>query len=345
MHSPHTLDFEVTGPLPNVTGPLARSFAGNVGVNRPDHPNATLFFWAFEKANGTLTGAAKDTDPWIIWMNGGPGASSMLGMMTENGPLQVTGNYSIARNHFSWNNLADTFWIAEARQQWKRDLAGRPNGTLDPWYGCFIWDEMYDYALNFSFPWTFPLGGFDVYDIPDGLNPEVPSDPSVFLNGRAALHAPTSKDWVEDFNFPFGGFANGTDIQDPSLEQVHAHPKSRNSGSSQCRPTVFLSDLATNASARGNMTFGGVQGFTRTPFSDDNGNFAGIVHQERNLTYALFKGAGHYVPRYVPEAAFVFVREFVLGSNSTGLVRSNGTVVGGEVSALAMNVMPGPAAT
>lgn len=69
--SPALLDFEVTAPLPNVTGPIARSFAGNVGVNRADHPNATLFFWAFEKENGTLTGNTSDTDPWIICLNGG----------------------------------------------------------------------------------------------------------------------------------------------------------------------------------------------------------------------------------------------------------------------------------
>lgn len=53
------------------------------------------------------------------------------------------------------------------------------------------------------------------------------------------------------------------------------------------------------------MTFGGVQGFTRkplTPWFDDNNKFAGIVHQERNLTYVLFQGAGHLVPHFVPEA-------------------------------------------
>ncbi|KAJ7032821.1 alpha/beta-hydrolase [Mycena alexandri] len=516
--------FEVTGALPNVTKPIARSFAGNVGVNRADHPNATLFFWAFEKANGTLTGSASDTDPWIIWLNGGPGSSSMIGLMTENGPLQVTGTYSIVPNNFSWNTLADTIWfpstlltndavgtgystsdaagyvpdedqmgrdfveflsnivkvfpslakrplhlagesyagtyipyitktifstpnppvnltkmivgdgslgsvatflyvpthlcgydlnftypqngrfptlkdpsfgsmiygppgtqkarklflktlakqngrlsgvsqldkrelihLEERRNSWKRDLAGRANGTLDPWYGCFIYDELLDYASNFSFPWTSPIGSVDVYDIPDALNPEVPSDPTVFMNDpktRAALHAPTSKDWIASFDFPFGGDANGTEFGDPSPE-----------------PMVFLTELATNASARGvgivfysgnddslvahrgtesviqNMTFGGVQGFTRkpsTPWTDDKGNFAGIIHQERNLTYALFKGAGHLVPNSVPEAAFVFVREFVLGSNQTGLVNSDaGTVVGGEDSALAADVMPG----
>lgn len=59
-------DFEVTKPLPNLTHPLARSFAGNIDVNRD---NGTLFFWAFEKSRGSLT-AAKSTDPWMIWLNG-----------------------------------------------------------------------------------------------------------------------------------------------------------------------------------------------------------------------------------------------------------------------------------
>lgn len=36
----------------------------------------------------------------------------------------------------------------------KRDLTGRANGTLDSWYGCFLWEEMYDYAVNYTFPWS-----------------------------------------------------------------------------------------------------------------------------------------------------------------------------------------------
>lgn len=42
----------------------------------------------------------------------------------------------------------------ERRQQWKRDLTGRANGTIDPWYGCFLLLELQDYAANFSFPWS-----------------------------------------------------------------------------------------------------------------------------------------------------------------------------------------------
>ena len=39
------------------------------------------------------------------------------------------------------------------RELAKRDLIGRANGTIDPWYGCFIYDEMIDYALNYTYPW------------------------------------------------------------------------------------------------------------------------------------------------------------------------------------------------
>jgi carboxypeptidase D len=68
-------DFEVTDKLPNITGTLPRNFAGNIPVNRAGHPNNTLFFWAFEHAskNGSLTAPAdaNNTDPWIIWLQGG----------------------------------------------------------------------------------------------------------------------------------------------------------------------------------------------------------------------------------------------------------------------------------
>lgn len=53
------------------------------------------------------------------------------------------------------------------KSQWKRDLINRPNGTLDPWYGCALLEEIIDYAVNFSLPWServpiqFYLGSLD----------------------------------------------------------------------------------------------------------------------------------------------------------------------------------------
>ncbi|KAG6374820.1 hypothetical protein JVT61DRAFT_4205 [Boletus reticuloceps] len=177
---------------------------------------------------------------------------------------------------------------------------------------------MLDYAINYTFPWcTMSLirflnhlltetwiialsqssgGMFDIYDIPDALNPEAPMNASVFLDDpqtRAAIHAPTSKNWTDSIDYPSGNDGNSE----------HAPV-----------PMAFLSDLATNATAHDmkvipettilsslisvlkNTTFGGVRGFARkpeTPWYNDNGEFAGIVHQERGWTYAFAVRAGH----------------------------------------------------
>jgi carboxypeptidase D len=33
-------------------------------------------------------------------------------------------------------------------------LADRLSGSIDPWYGCELFDEMVDYAVNYTWPWS-----------------------------------------------------------------------------------------------------------------------------------------------------------------------------------------------
>ncbi len=205
-------------------------------------------------------------------------------------------------------------------------------------------------------------GRADYYDIPDATNPEPPTNPEHFLNAadvRAALHAPTSKSWTANFTYPFGS----------SYDRARGNPPH---GDPSAAPVLFLGPLLANASARGipfilfsgnddsdiqhratevviqNTTFGprGAerQGFARrpaTPWYDDAGALAGVVHQERGVSYVLFAGAGHEVPQWRPAQALVFLREFVLGDNATGTLRADGSVVGGEDAALAGAYFPG----
>ncbi|KAJ7812745.1 Alpha/Beta hydrolase protein [Mycena olivaceomarginata] len=86
-------------------------FAGNIDVQRAGHPNNTLFFWALENKPGSLT-AAKSTEPWGIWLNGGPGSSSMVGFFLENGPIRIAADGTVSQNtQYSWDKVADYFWI------------------------------------------------------------------------------------------------------------------------------------------------------------------------------------------------------------------------------------------
>lgn len=74
------IDHEVTQPLPNVTFDFGRSFAGSIPLQRGT--NLSLFYWAVETKKGSLTSAGDD-EPWQIWLNGGPGSSSMIGFFFE----------------------------------------------------------------------------------------------------------------------------------------------------------------------------------------------------------------------------------------------------------------------
>lgn len=82
----------------------------DVGVDDQDHPINT-FFWFFE--------ARKDPEnaPLAIWMNGGPGGSSMLGLLSENGPCFVNSDSnSTYLNEWSWNNEVNMLYLDQPVQ-------------------------------------------------------------------------------------------------------------------------------------------------------------------------------------------------------------------------------------
>ncbi|KAJ3498382.1 hypothetical protein NLG97_g1159 [Lecanicillium saksenae] len=65
-----------------------------------------LFFWFFESRNNPAK------DPVVLWLNGGPGCSSMAGLFTELGPATIP-NYDQkpVRNDYSWNNNASVIFL------------------------------------------------------------------------------------------------------------------------------------------------------------------------------------------------------------------------------------------
>ena len=63
-----------------------------VQVNKTHGVN--LFYWFFESRS------APATDPLVVWLTGGPGCSSELALLQENGPFLINGTAEPVRNPY-----------------------------------------------------------------------------------------------------------------------------------------------------------------------------------------------------------------------------------------------------
>ncbi|KAH9395542.1 hypothetical protein TYRP_020567 [Tyrophagus putrescentiae] len=64
-----------------------------------------LHYWFFE-SQGDVT-----KDPVVLWLNGGPGCSSLLGALTENGPIELNADGTLSPNAYAWNSQASILFL------------------------------------------------------------------------------------------------------------------------------------------------------------------------------------------------------------------------------------------
>ncbi|KAK9296016.1 hypothetical protein QLX08_009856 [Tetragonisca angustula] len=79
------------------------SYAGYLTVNK--QYNSNMFFWFFPALHNPKTA------PVVLWLQGGPGATSMYGLFLENGPFIVTKNKTLEMREYSWNKCHNLLYI------------------------------------------------------------------------------------------------------------------------------------------------------------------------------------------------------------------------------------------
>lgn len=83
--------------------PSVKQYSGYFSFG-PD--NKQYFFWFFESRSDPAN------DPTVMWLTGGPGCSSMTGLLHENGPCKVSSDgESTIVNPYSWNTRANVMWV------------------------------------------------------------------------------------------------------------------------------------------------------------------------------------------------------------------------------------------
>ncbi|KAL1426498.1 hypothetical protein MTO96_018300 [Rhipicephalus appendiculatus] len=110
--------------LPGLTEqPTFKQYSGflSVGATRK------MFYW-FVASQRT-----PEKDPLLLWLDAGPGCSSMVTMFKEHGPFRVADHgKSLVENAYSWNKLANVLYLeAPASVGYSYDLAANYTSNDD----------------------------------------------------------------------------------------------------------------------------------------------------------------------------------------------------------------------
>ncbi|KAH9182195.1 hypothetical protein AeNC1_015831 [Aphanomyces euteiches] len=74
-------------------------------IKLPHKVNDNYFYWFFESRSDP------ENDPLVLWLIGGPGGSSMIAFMSENGHCTIDKDLKTVVNPYSWMNNASVIWL------------------------------------------------------------------------------------------------------------------------------------------------------------------------------------------------------------------------------------------
>ncbi|KAE9088985.1 hypothetical protein PF007_g19770 [Phytophthora fragariae] len=328
--------------LPGFGAPLEKQYAGLVGVNTLNA--GKLFYWFFETRAPLQI---DDRTPLLLWLNGGPGASSMTGLLAEMGPYRLTKERKLIPHVHSWTNIGHMLFFDQPvgtgysssrsvpdfaialglidSQQYEDANAQisvceelhRQGRDVDAFQVCqAVTQKIYEAAGN-------PF----IYDIRQSGNTF--SDVSTLLLSyfnddavRRALNVPPGTPWMS-----VDGSAYGTSPSAPALVRHLLQDEMLDV------PIDVFRDLLDNykflfyagnmdGSLCNNLGVGRI--IDRLAWTDTakyrvakrqpwvvDGQVAGLAKSAGNMSYVVVLNSGHLVPADQPEASLDMMRRFI----------------------------------
>lgn len=93
--------------LPGLTASINfKQYSGYLRADDKEKTEKFHHYWFVESQSDPVN------DPVLLWLNGGPGCSSLLGLFTELGPFRINRDgMTLALNKYSWNKVANVIFL------------------------------------------------------------------------------------------------------------------------------------------------------------------------------------------------------------------------------------------
>ncbi|KAF2156077.1 carboxypeptidase D [Myriangium duriaei CBS 260.36] len=104
----NTAKFAINGSaIPDVDFDIGEAYGGLLPISNAANASELYFFFQ-------PTTNVNASDEILIWLNGGPGCSSLEGLLQENGPfLWQYGTFAPVENQYKWSNLTNVVWVEQ----------------------------------------------------------------------------------------------------------------------------------------------------------------------------------------------------------------------------------------
>ena len=119
-------------------------------VHIPGQYPTNTFWW--------FIGARDPSDQLTIWINGGPGSSSMLGLFTENGPCEVVelaaGKLGTVEREWGWDRgsnllyIDQVIWPLLSSSMSKIERIGGTTSSLGICFRADVWHDLAELFLS-----------------------------------------------------------------------------------------------------------------------------------------------------------------------------------------------------
>lgn len=164
-----------------------------------------LYYWF----TGATTEADSADTPVLLWLNGGPGCSSLGGMFTELGPFVVDEHKNVSLNEYAWNSVAHVLYMEQPAGVGFSYPAGPTNDSVtasDTYDGLLAFFRRHpEYRANKFFVAGESYGGHYVPNIVKEVvdrNEALPADSSDRINIAGFAVGNGYTDWAQDFKAP-----------------------------------------------------------------------------------------------------------------------------------------------